>query len=203
MSAGASGNADPIGVVPLFPLFLKLEGRAVLVVGAGPVAERKVASLLEAGAEVRVVAPQATPEVLRLAGAGRIAWTPRAFDEADLDGAWLIVAATGDPQVQRRIAATAEARRVFLLAVDDPPNASAYSGAVVRRPPFLVAISSSGATPALARLVREIVEQVLPGDAWVEHARRLRDRWIADETPMGERFAELVRELAERATRGR
>jgi siroheme synthase-like protein len=198
MSADA-GNADHVGLAPLYPLFLKLEGRAVLVVGGGPVAERKVASLLEAKAQVRVVAPEATPELHRLAGRGLLSWTPRAFDDADLDGAWLVVAATGDPAVQKRVAAVAEARRVFLLAVDDPANASAYSGAVVRRPPFLVAISSSGATPALTRLVREIVEQVLPGDAWVEHARTLRDRWIADGTPMGERFADLVRELADRS----
>ena len=62
----------------------------------------------------------------------------------------------------------------------------------MRRPPFLVAISSSGATPALTRLVREIIEQVLPGDAWIEHARALREKWIADGTPMGERFGDLV-----------
>jgi uroporphyrin-III C-methyltransferase/precorrin-2 dehydrogenase/sirohydrochlorin ferrochelatase len=183
----------------LLPLFLKLEGRAVLAVGAGRVAERKVASLIAAGARVHVVAPEATPEIQRLAGEGAIALSLRAFAEADVDGQWLVVAATGDPEVQRRVAAAAEARRVFLLAVDDPPNASAYSGAIVRRPPFLVAISSSGATPALTRLVRDIVEQVLPGDDWVTRARALRDAWMADGTPMGERFGALVRDFKERA----
>jgi uroporphyrin-III C-methyltransferase/precorrin-2 dehydrogenase/sirohydrochlorin ferrochelatase len=178
----------------LFPLFLKLDGRDVLVVGAGAIAERKVGSLVEAGARVRLVAP----ELRRLAEAGAITWTQRTFEDADLEDAWLVVAATGVAEVQRRVAAAAEARRVFLLAVDDPPNASAYSGAIVRRPPFLVAISSSGATPALTRLVRDIVEQVLPGDEWVAHAKALREKWLADGTPMGERFGALVRDLQRR-----
>jgi siroheme synthase-like protein len=187
------------GEASLFPLFLKLDERPVLVVGAGAVAERKVVGLIGTGARIRLVAPDATPELRRLAAAGRLEWAARCFDENDVDGAWLVVAATGDVEVQRRIAAAAEARRTFLLAVDDPPNASAYAGAVVRRPPFLVAISSSGATPALTRLVREIVEQVLPGDTWIEHAKALREKWIADGTPIGERFGSLVRELKERA----
>ena len=183
----------------LFPVFLKLGRRTVVVVGAGTIAERKVESLLESGAHVRLVAPEATPELERLAGDGRLQWMARGFDESDLDGAWLVVSATGDAETQRRVSAEAEARRVFVLAVDDPPNASAYSGAVVRRFPFLVAISSSGAAPALTRVVREIIEQVLPGAEWVEHAKTLRQKWIADGTPMGERFGSLVRELKERA----
>jgi precorrin-2 dehydrogenase / sirohydrochlorin ferrochelatase len=189
----------PAGETSLFPVFLKLAGRSVLVVGAGPTAERKVHSLLEAGAKVRLVAPEATAELQRLAAGGLVAWTARRFDEDDLEGAWLMVAATGDAAVQRRAAAAAEARRVFLLAVDDPPKASAYSGAVVRRPPFQIAISSSGATPALTRLLREIIEQVLPGETWIEHAKALRERWAADGTPVGERFGALVRDLKERA----
>jgi siroheme synthase-like protein len=187
------------GETSLFPLFLKLAGRAVLVVGAGAMAERKVHSLLASGARVHLVAPQATAELKRLAAEGLLAWTARRFEESDLEGAWLVVAATGQAETQQRVAAAAEARRVFLLAVDDPPNASAYSGAIVRRPPFQIAISSSGAAPALTRVLREIIEQVLPGDAWVEHARALRERWIADGTPIGERFGALVRDLKERA----
>jgi siroheme synthase-like protein len=179
----------------LLPLFLKLAGRAVLVVGAGAVAERKIESLLEAGAEVRVVAPEAVEEVQRLAREGRVAWSARAFEDADADGAWLVFAATADGEVQRRVERAATARRVFCVAVDDPANASAYSGAVVRRPPFMVAVSSGGATPALTRLVREVIEHVLPGDEWVEHAKRLRAKWLAEGTPMKDRFAELVREV--------
>ncbi len=188
------------GQASLLPLFLKLDGRTVLVVGAGMIAERKVGSLLEAHASVRVVAPEATEGLQAKAREGVLEWIPRRFEEADAEGAWLVVAATGDAETQRRVAAAAEARRLFVLSVDDPPNASAYSGAVVSRPPFQVAISSSGATPALTRLVREIVEQVLPGDDWVEHAKKLRAQWIADGTPMGERFGQLVRSLKDRAS---
>jgi uroporphyrin-III C-methyltransferase / precorrin-2 dehydrogenase / sirohydrochlorin ferrochelatase len=183
----------------LYPLFLKLAGRVVLVVGAGAVAERKALGLLEAGARVVVVAPHATEAIERLAGEGGLAWRARPFEDADADGAWLIVAATSDPLVQGRVAAAGEARRAFVLAVDDPDHASAYSGAVVERPPFVVAISSSGAAPALTRLVRELIEEILPRRGWVEHAERLRAKWRAEGTPMADRFAELVRELRSRA----
>lgn len=183
----------------LYPLFLKLEGRAVLVVGAGAVAERKIATLVAAGARVRVVAPDATEAVRRLAREGTVEWHARAFEEEDADGAWLVIAATSDPHAQRLAAAAAQSRRAFIVAVDDPANASAYSAAVVERPPLTVAISSSGATPALTRLLREIIEQLLPGEEWVEHAKRLREAWRADGTPMASRFAEIVKAFKERA----
>lgn len=179
----------------LLPLFLKLAGKTVLVVGAGAVAERKIESLLEAGARVRVVAPAASEEVQRMAREGRIEWSPRPFEEGDAEDAWLAFAATADTEVQERVERATRARRVFCVAVDDPSHASAYSGAVVRRPPFTIAVSSSGATPALTRLVREVIEHVLPGEDWVEHARRLRAKWMAEGTPMGDRFAELVRDV--------
>ena len=183
----------------LLPLFLKLEDRHVLVVGAGPVAEGKVGALLGARARVRLVAPDATPALQRLASEGSLEWRARPFEEGDMDGVWLVFAATSDEEAQRAVSEAASARHVFCIAVDDPDNASAYSGGVVRRPPFTIAISSSGAAPALTRLVREIVEQVLPAPEWVEHAQRLRARWLAEGTPMADRFAELVRELAARA----
>jgi uroporphyrin-III C-methyltransferase/precorrin-2 dehydrogenase/sirohydrochlorin ferrochelatase len=179
----------------LLPLFLKLEGRDVLVVGAGAVAERKIASLLEAGARVRVVAPETSEGVRRLADEGKVTLHRRAFAESDLAGTWLVFAATAEADIQRRVGEAAAAQRTFCVAVDDPANASAYSGAVVARPPFLVAISSSGETPALTRLLREVIEHVLPGDGWVEHARALRAKWIAERTPMQDRFAELVRDV--------
>ena len=183
----------------LYPLFLKLAGRAVLVVGAGPVAESKIASLLAAGARVRVVAPTATEGVCRLAREGTIDWREGPFEDGDADGAWLMVAATSDPQAQRLASVAAQSRRIFVVAVDDPDNASAYSGVVVVRPPFTVAISSSGATPALSRLLREIIEELLPGEAWVEHAKRIRAVWRAEGTPMGDRFGELVKAFKRRA----
>jgi siroheme synthase-like protein len=184
------------GAANLLPLFLKLEGKLILVVGAGSVAERKIASLLDVGARVIVVAPEASDEVKRLAGESRIEWRTRAFEQADVDGAWLVYAATSSPAVQRSVASAAEARGVFCVAVDDPPNASAYSAAVVRRPPMVVAISSSGEAPALTRLLREVIEHVLPAEEWIRRAEELRAQWLRDGTPMADRFAQLVREIA-------
>ena len=94
----------------LLPLFLKLDGRDVLVVGAGEVAERKVASLLEAGARVRVVAPEATEAIAALARDGRVGWSARAFADSDPDGFWLVFAATAYPEAQRRVSNAAAAR---------------------------------------------------------------------------------------------
>jgi uroporphyrin-III C-methyltransferase/precorrin-2 dehydrogenase/sirohydrochlorin ferrochelatase len=182
----------------LHPLFLKLKGRTVLVIGAGAVAERKISALLDAGARLHVVAPAATSKLKGLAGDGTIEWSARSFEDRDADGTWLIVAATGDRNVQRQAAAAGEARRVFVVAVDDPGNASAYSGAIVRRAPFTIAISSSGATPALTRLLREVIEYVLPGEDWVDDAKRLRAKWTSQGTPMGERFGELVQQMSVR-----
>jgi len=175
-----------------------LAGKTVLVVGAGSVAEGKIASLLDVGARVRVVAPAATEGVQRLAREGRVEWHARPFDDRDAEDAWLAFAATSDREVQRQVAQATRARRVFCVAVDDPADASAYSGSVVRRPPFTIAVSSNGATPALTRLVREVIEQVLPSEGWIDHARRLRAKWRAEGTPMGDRFAELVRDVKQR-----
>jgi uroporphyrin-III C-methyltransferase/precorrin-2 dehydrogenase/sirohydrochlorin ferrochelatase len=177
---------------PLHPLFLKLEGRDVLVVGAGHVAERKVAELVDMKARVRVVAPEASESVKALAAARAIRWEARTFEERDADGAWLIVAATGDKVVQRAVADAADVRRTFVVAVDDKANASAYGGAVVRRGAVAIAISTSGESPALARLLREVIEHALPEKEWIDAARAMRDRWRADGTPFESRFAELV-----------
>jgi uroporphyrin-III C-methyltransferase/precorrin-2 dehydrogenase/sirohydrochlorin ferrochelatase len=177
---------------PLVPLFLKLAGRDVLVVGGGAVAERKIADLVAARAAVRVVAIETTERVREMGDRGAITVALRAFEEADADGAWLVVAATNDLGVQERVRAAADARRLFCLAVDDVANATAYSAATIRRGPFTIAVSSSGATPALARLVREILEAALPEERWIEAAKALREKWKREGTPMAERFRELV-----------
>lgn len=174
----------------------------MLVVGAGHVGERKVLNLREAGAQIIVVAPKATEALVELAREGAITWHRRGFVPEDLDGAWLAVAATGDKAIQRVIADEAERRRTFLVAVDDVPNASAYSGGVLRRDPYVIAISSSGTAPALTRLLREILEQVLPDEDWVKAATLLREKWRAEGTPMSARFGELVKAFQEKARRG-
>ncbi len=183
----------------LFPLFLRLSGKDVLVVGAGAVAERKIQDLVDAGASVRVVALEVTPAVEALSQQGRITLEQRGFEETDVDGAWIVVAATTNPDVQKRACAAADRARTFSIAVDDPPNGSAYSASVIRRTPFTIAISSSGEAPALSRLLREVLEQALPESDWVDAARALREKWRSEGTPMTSRFADLVRAFKQHA----
>jgi len=182
--------------VRFFPLFLRLEGRRVVVVGAGPACEPKIAQLVEAGAAVHVIAPSATERVRELVASGAATWDARPFAAGDLAGAWLVVSATGDPEVQRAIADEAAARRTFVVAIDDLEHGSAATGSVLRRPPFVVAISSSAEAPALTRLLREILERALPEERWVARARELRRAWKRDKTPHASRFRELVRAIA-------
>jgi uroporphyrin-III C-methyltransferase/precorrin-2 dehydrogenase/sirohydrochlorin ferrochelatase len=176
----------------LFPVFLKLAGRRVVVVGGGPVATSKIDALVRAGADVTVVAPEMTSDIERVA----VSRVKRAFAPEDLEGAWLVVAAA-TPDVNREVAREAEARGVFVNAVDDPPNASAYLGGVVRRAGVTLAISTDGRAPALAGLLREALDAVLPADLdrWVTEARSIRKRWIARNVPMPERRPQLLRAL--------
>jgi uroporphyrin-III C-methyltransferase/precorrin-2 dehydrogenase/sirohydrochlorin ferrochelatase len=181
---------------PLFPLFLRLEGRRAVVVGAGAVGAHKARTLAEAGAHVTLIDPAPSAEAVALVDLDRVALRRHAFDPSDLDDAWLAIAATDDVAINAAVAEAAAARRVFCNAVDDPSNSSAYFASIVRRPPITVAISSNGEAPALSKLLREIVERILPDDDWIERARALRDRWRAEGTPMRDRFGELVRAFA-------
>ena len=173
----------------LFPLFLKLAGRKVLVVGGGPVAAAKVAALREAGAEISVVAPDVEPGLVELADAGKITLVRRSFDAADLGGVWFVVAAA-TPEVNRGVAAAAESQRLFVLAVDDPSAASAYGAGALRRGGVTVAISTDGRAPALAGLLREGLDAVLPDDldAWSAEAEKQRAAWRAAKVPMAEKL---------------
>ncbi len=145
----------------LYPLFADLSRRAVLVVGGGAVAERKVAALLGAQAQVTVNAPTLTPQMRRWAAAGRIAHRHDAFQESWLDRVWLVVAATSDTELNRLIATFAELRRIFVNVVDDAALSSFHVPAVVDRAPLTIAISSGGEAPMLARLLRERLETLL------------------------------------------
>jgi uroporphyrin-III C-methyltransferase/precorrin-2 dehydrogenase/sirohydrochlorin ferrochelatase len=173
----------------LFPTFLRLTGRPVLVVGGGPVAASKLAALRAAGADVTVVAPDVCPAVV--AAGVRVKRKP--FDESDLNGIWFVVAAA-TREVNARVARGAEERRLFVNAVDDPPNASAYLGGVVRRSGVTVAISTDGDAPALAGLLREGLDAMLPADLdqWMETARSIRQTWKSAGTPMQERRPQLL-----------
>jgi uroporphyrin-III C-methyltransferase/precorrin-2 dehydrogenase/sirohydrochlorin ferrochelatase len=177
----------------LLPLFVDLVGREVLLVGGGPVAAAKLRQLIAAGARVRVVAPLVLAE---MAATPDVAIVRRPFVPADLDGVWLVVAAA-TPEVNREVAAAAETRRVFVNAVDDPENATAYLSGVVRRDEVTIAISTSGDAPALTALVREALEALLPRElaAWVHVARKERAIWRRDRVPMDARKPRLLRAL--------
>jgi uroporphyrin-III C-methyltransferase/precorrin-2 dehydrogenase/sirohydrochlorin ferrochelatase len=178
--------------VNLYPVFLRLEGRRVLLVGGGTVAAGKLDGLLAAGAEVTVVAPEVRPELVRHG----VRVEQRAFEAGDVEGAWWVVAAA-PPEVNRAVQAAAEARRIFVNAVDDPAHATAYLGSVVRRSDLTVAISTGGRAPALAALLREALEAWLPQeiDRWLVSADDARREWKRDAVPMHERRPRLLETL--------
>jgi uroporphyrin-III C-methyltransferase/precorrin-2 dehydrogenase/sirohydrochlorin ferrochelatase len=176
----------------LFPVFLKLAGRRVLVVGGGPVASSKLAALMAAGAVVHVVAPEVVPEIAALG----VAIARREFEPADLDDAWFVVAAA-TPAVNRQVADAAELRHLFVNAVDDLASASAYLGGVVRKGGVTLAISTDGRAPALAGLLREGLEAVLPDDLeqWHAIAQAIRQDWLRDGVPMEARRPLLLQAI--------
>ena len=145
----------------LYPLFADLRGLPVLVVGGGSVARRKVAALREAGALVRVGAPRLDTELANLVEDGELVWLPGEYVPAWLDGMWLVIAATGEREVNARIAAEAGERRILANVVDAAQLSRFHVPAVVDRAPLTVAISTAGAAPALASRVREALERVL------------------------------------------
>ena len=144
-----------------FPLFLDLRGRTVVVVGGGTIAERKLDLVREAGPRLVVVAPVVTPRLAALAADGAIEHRARTFRAADLDGARFVIAATDDRDVNAAVAAAADARGLPANVVDDLELSTGILPAIVDRSPIVVAISTQGTTPALARLVRERIETLV------------------------------------------
>ena len=182
------------GPLAVFPVFLKLEGRRVLVVGAGPVAAGKLRALLNAGARVKVVAPEVVNEIAALEPA--IAIERRPFETSDLDGVWYVVAAA-PPAVNREVSRAADARGLFVNAVDDMENASAYLGGIVQKAGVTIAISTDGEAPALAGLLREAIEVLLPDDLdrWMAMSKDERRRWLEEKVPMSDRRPQLLEAL--------
>ena len=176
----------------LFPVFLKLGGRKVVVVGAGKVAAGKLPALLTAQADVTVVAPEVSDAV----AASGVRLERREFRPSDLDGAWYAVAAA-TPAVNAEVARAAEERRVFVNAVDDKESASAYLGSVLERGGVTVAFSTAGQAPAIAGLLREGIDALLPAelDRWVAEAESLRAGWKAASVPMSQRRPLLLQAL--------
>lgn len=146
----------------LYPAFIKLENRQCLVVGGGKVAARKVKMLLMCGAKVRVVSPQVVEELAALAAAGEIEWVRRGFVAGDTAGAFLVVSATDDREVNGQVARECAAGNILLNVVDQPEFCSFYVPSVIRRGELTVAISTGGKSPLLARKLREKLEKVFP-----------------------------------------
>lgn len=144
------------------PIFLSLRDRPCLLVGGGGVAERKLALLRAAGARVTVVAPRAGEEIARLAARGEIELTPRAFDAEDVRGMALVIAATDQDEVNRAVAAAAEAAGVPVNVVDQPGLGNVVMPSIVDRSPVVIAIGTGGNAPVLARMLRAKLESLIP-----------------------------------------
>jgi len=143
-------------------IFTRLAGRRCAVIGGGPVAERKARELHRAGARVTVISPTVTQTLGELASAGEIEWRAEPFSEPQLDGCWLVIAATDDRAVNARVFAAAEAAQRFCNVVDDQPLCSFIMPALVRRAPLTIAISSGGSAPVIARWVKGVIEALIP-----------------------------------------
>ncbi|MFM5637060.1 siroheme synthase CysG [Aeromonas veronii] len=171
------------------PIFCRLDNKPVLLVGGGEVAERKARLLLDAGAQLTVVTPELDPELAELAANGSIEWLASEFVPEQLAGKWLVVAATDRREVNALVYQSANQARIFANVVDDPKRSSFIMPSIIDRSPLMVAISSGGKAPVLARLLREKLEALLPQHlgAVATFAGSLRDRVKARFASMGER----------------
>lgn len=183
----------------LLPIFLKLDGRSCLLVGAGKVALDKARSLLKTGVSLRVVAPQAHPELQQLAQAGNFEWLQRKFQFSDLNGNFLVIAATDSPEVNAAVYHRAVELGIVCNSVDDIPNCDFFFGSVVSRGNLQIAISTAGESPAFAQRLRSEIDEQLPKDLgpWLESLGQLR-REILATLPPGEPRRLLLHQLAQR-----
>ena len=142
-----------------YPVFLNLEGRRCVVIGGGQIAEGKVLKLIDSGAKIIVISPDATWAIRDAAGRASVELSLRKYQAGDLEGAFLAIAATNDRVVNQEIFDEAESRGVLLNAVDDPARCSFIAPSIVERGPVTLAISTGGASPALARKLRETLAE--------------------------------------------
>jgi uroporphyrin-III C-methyltransferase/precorrin-2 dehydrogenase/sirohydrochlorin ferrochelatase len=183
----------------LLPIFLKLDGRPGLLVGAGTVALEKIGSLLKTGIRLRVVAPQAHAEIQQLAFEGRLEWIKRSFEPTDLDGSFIVIAATDVPEVNADAYRGAVERGIPCNSVDDIPNCDFFFGSVVSRGDLQIAISTAGESPAFAQRLRREIDEQLPADLgpWLAQLGELR-REVLAKHPRSEGRKLLLHELAQR-----
>jgi len=162
----------------LFPIFVKMAGRPTLVVGGGALAVTKIEPLLEAGAQVTVVAPWVAKKIVEWEGRGEIKWVSREFEASDARGKSIVFAATEKRDVDRHVSQICRAHGVWCNAIDDPEYCDFYSPAIVRRGDLQIAVSTNGQSPALAQQIRKQLETQFD-DGWCEriadlgHQRRV------------------------------
>jgi precorrin-2 dehydrogenase/sirohydrochlorin ferrochelatase len=187
----------------LFPIFLKLTGRRCLVIGAGNLAESKIESLRAANGSVTVIAPEASPRITDLAASGEVTWHQREYAHGDAHNYFLIVTATNVPAVNRAVYQEAVANNIICNAVDDPPFCDFYFPSVVRRGDLQIAISTAGASPALAQRLRKEINAQLPLDTgdWLNDLGNLRREVVAAE-PLNDSRKLLLHQLAQREVCG-
>ncbi len=183
----------------MLPVFLKLEGRDCLLVGAGTTAVEKIGTLLATGLRLRIVAPEANTAIRRMADDGAVEWIEKRFEPSDLDGMFLVIAATNDPAVNQAVFHAASEKRVLCNSVDDVPNCDFYFGSVVSRGDLQIAISTAGQSPALAQRLRREIDAQLPADLgpWLASLGNLRREVLATH-PRGEARKALLHQMAER-----
>lgn len=187
----------------LFPLFLKLEGKRCLVVGAGLIGLEKVQSLLRCGASIQMIAPQAVARLQQLSSRGEIEWLARRFEPEDAAGCDLIIAATNDRQVNQAVFEEASRRSILCNTADDPPLCDFFFGSIVQRGDLQIAISTAGQSPALAQRLRREIDAQLPADlgTWLDDLGQLR-REVLQAMPAGPERKALLHELAQREVCG-
>jgi len=179
--------------VPLFPILVKLKGKKCVVVGAGKIAAAKAAGLLTSGARVVVIGPRAADWIQSQARAGRVIWHRRRFVVADLEHAFLVIAATNSNATNEAVYRACVMRGVLCNVVDVPERCDFFYPAVVRRGPLQIAISTDGRSPALARRLRiELERQFGPEyGQWVEHVGKIRRKILGQDLAAGERRRRL------------
>jgi uroporphyrin-III C-methyltransferase len=187
-------------VMGMLPIFLKLDGRRCLLVGAGNVALDKIGSLVKTGLRLRVVAPEVRVEIQQLGAEGKLEWVQRAFEPADLDGNFLVVTATDSPETNALVYREAAERGILCNSVDDIPNCDFYFGSVVSRGDLQIAISTAGQSPAVAQHLRREIDEQLPEDLgpWLESLGQLR-REVLEIHPSSEARKSLLHQLARRS----
>lgn len=181
----------------LYPVFLKLNGRKVLVIGGGSVAEQKIEGVLHAAADVTVVSPRVTDRIRRWAEEGRLQQVAAEYRAGMVLGYFLVIAATDSEPVNRAVSEEAREAGALANAVDDPDYCNFFAPAVVKRGDFQIAISTGGASPALAQHVRRQLEEQYgveygPWTAWLGRARDL----LRQALPRGENRKQMIRMMA-------